>query len=208
MSTLFESDSPSGQHARTRAEFDEWGPSSTAPAHRSAAGLWLAGRSPAHSTAYALGLQRLLGLRSYQTAWAWLHRFRRAMVRPADLEDGDRSDRRRAESRKDRQSQAPLGARPVAFESHGSPRGGSVTGKLGQHRRVVRLRGPCQPKRGNSPDDYISRRVQPERTGGRRPCRALKKRIYWVKNCANFHSNREQFCDGCRALLVSIPLLL
>lgn len=32
--------------------------------------------------ANALGLQRMLGLRSYQTAWAWLHKFRRAMVRP------------------------------------------------------------------------------------------------------------------------------
>jgi transposase-like protein len=30
----------------------------------------------------ALGLQRLLGLRSYQTAWSWLHKLRRAMVRP------------------------------------------------------------------------------------------------------------------------------
>jgi len=32
--------------------------------------------------ASALGLQRLLGLGSYQTAWAWLHRLRRAMVCP------------------------------------------------------------------------------------------------------------------------------
>ncbi len=31
----------------------------------------------------ALGLQRVLGLGSYQTAWAMLHRFRRAMVRAA-----------------------------------------------------------------------------------------------------------------------------
>ncbi|MDQ2733704.1 MAG: IS1595 family transposase [Pseudomonadota bacterium] len=30
----------------------------------------------------ALGLQRVLGLGSYKTAWAMLHRFRRAMVRP------------------------------------------------------------------------------------------------------------------------------
>ena len=30
----------------------------------------------------ALGLQRVLGLKSYQTAWAWLHKLRRAMVRP------------------------------------------------------------------------------------------------------------------------------
>jgi transposase-like protein len=30
----------------------------------------------------ALGLQSVLGLGSYQTAWAWLHKLRRAMVRP------------------------------------------------------------------------------------------------------------------------------
>ena len=30
----------------------------------------------------ALGLQRVLGLGSYQTAWAWLHKLRRAMVVP------------------------------------------------------------------------------------------------------------------------------
>jgi len=30
----------------------------------------------------ALGLQRILGLGSYETAWAWLHKLRRAMVRP------------------------------------------------------------------------------------------------------------------------------
>lgn len=37
----------------------------------------------------ALGLQRVLGFGSYQTAWAWLHKLRRAMVRPErDLLDG------------------------------------------------------------------------------------------------------------------------
>ncbi len=30
----------------------------------------------------ALGLQRVLGLHSYETAWTWLHKLRRAMVRP------------------------------------------------------------------------------------------------------------------------------
>ena len=30
----------------------------------------------------ALGIQRALGLGSYETAWAWLHKLRRAMVRP------------------------------------------------------------------------------------------------------------------------------
>jgi transposase-like protein len=29
-----------------------------------------------------LGLQRVLGLKSYETAWTWLHKLRRAMVRP------------------------------------------------------------------------------------------------------------------------------
>lgn len=40
--------------------------------------------------ASALGLQRALGLRSYRTAWAWLHKLRRAMMRPGrDLLDGE-----------------------------------------------------------------------------------------------------------------------
>ena len=30
----------------------------------------------------AMGLQRVLGLKSYKTAWTWLHKLRRAMVRP------------------------------------------------------------------------------------------------------------------------------
>jgi transposase-like protein len=34
------------------------------------------------SGASALGLQRVLGLGSYRTAWNWLHKLRRAMVRP------------------------------------------------------------------------------------------------------------------------------
>ncbi len=37
----------------------------------------------------ALGLKRVLGLGRYQTAWAWLHKLRRAMVRPSrDLLSG------------------------------------------------------------------------------------------------------------------------
>jgi hypothetical protein len=32
--------------------------------------------------ASALGLQRVLGLGSYRTTWSWLHKLRRAMVRP------------------------------------------------------------------------------------------------------------------------------
>jgi transposase-like protein len=37
----------------------------------------------------ALGLQRVMGFGSYQTAWAWMHKLRRAMVRPGrDLLSG------------------------------------------------------------------------------------------------------------------------
>lgn len=39
--------------------------------------------------ASALGLQRILGLKHYQTAWTWLHKLRSAMVRPGrDLLSG------------------------------------------------------------------------------------------------------------------------
>lgn len=40
---------------------------------------WVTGQK---NGASALGLQRVLGLGSYPTAWAWLHKLRRAMVRP------------------------------------------------------------------------------------------------------------------------------
>jgi len=48
-------------------------------------GLWF--RAMWHVTsqkygANAMGLQRVLGLGSYQTAWQWMHKLRRAMVRP------------------------------------------------------------------------------------------------------------------------------
>ena len=37
--------------------------------------------------ASALGMQRILGLGSYRTAWTWLHKLRRAMVRPGRERD-------------------------------------------------------------------------------------------------------------------------
>jgi len=38
----------------------------------------------------ALGVQRVLGLGSYETAWTWMHKLRRAMVRPGrDLLTGE-----------------------------------------------------------------------------------------------------------------------
>lgn len=40
---------------------------------------WVTGQK---NGASALGLKRILGLGSYQTAWSWLHKMRTAMVRP------------------------------------------------------------------------------------------------------------------------------
>ena len=68
----------------------------------------------------ALGLQRVLGFGSYQTAWAWLHKLRRAMVRP------------------DREM---LGG-PGCFRGDGLHlRGGTQPGHQGQGRRPVRQQG-------------------------------------------------------------------
>jgi len=43
------------------------------------AAWWVASRK---NGASALGLQRMLSLKGYKTAWTWLHNLRRAMVRP------------------------------------------------------------------------------------------------------------------------------
>jgi hypothetical protein len=52
---------------------------------RSPLSLWFAAAwyiTNQKSGVSALGLQHALELGSYKTAWAWLHKFRRAMVRP------------------------------------------------------------------------------------------------------------------------------
>ena len=43
-------------------------------------GIWLV--TSQKTGVSALGVQRVLGLGSYETAWTWLHKLRRAMVRP------------------------------------------------------------------------------------------------------------------------------
>ena len=55
------------------------------PPHALALRLWFLAAWELTSQKYganALGLQRVLGLGSYKTAWVWLHKLRRAMVRP------------------------------------------------------------------------------------------------------------------------------
>ncbi len=55
------------------------------PGHAQAAGHVVSRdvvRDNQKNGASALGLQRVLGLASYETAWTWLHKLRRAMIRP------------------------------------------------------------------------------------------------------------------------------
>ena len=52
------------------------------------AAMWF--RCPQKNGISALGLQRAIGFGSYETAWAWMHKLRRAMVRPdRELLGGD-----------------------------------------------------------------------------------------------------------------------
>ena len=65
--------------------------------------------------ASALGLQRVLGLGSYRTAWTWLHKLRRAMVRPGRdrVSEGGRGGR-------DPRGRARGGRRPPTPEEEGA----------------------------------------------------------------------------------------
>ena len=62
--------------------FDGW---HGVPGYTQAFGLWFLAMwfiTSQKNGMSALGLQRELGLGSYETAWTWLHKLRRAMVRP------------------------------------------------------------------------------------------------------------------------------
>jgi hypothetical protein len=55
------------------------------PGHADSVAVWFRAMwwvTTQKNGASALGLQRVLGLKSYETAWTWLHKLRRAMVRP------------------------------------------------------------------------------------------------------------------------------
>ena len=72
--------------------------------------------------ASALGLQRVLGLGSYRTAWTWLHKLRRAMVRPGR----DRvSERSRSRWRRGRRH---LGKKALVVIAAAGPGGSGCSG--------------------------------------------------------------------------------
>ena len=119
----------------------------------------------------ALGLQRVLGFASYETAWAWLHKLRRAMVSPdRDLLDGlvevdetyfgarssGTDGRGTAKTpivigrrdpaqgvRPGPSGPAPRRQRPVATRLRARQRG---QGRHGAHRRLRRLPAPRPPR--------------------------------------------------------------
>src|SRR5271166_3732099 len=132
----------------------------------------------------ALGLQRVLGLGSYQTAWAWLHKLRRAMVRPGrdrlsgrvevdetylgGLEQGVHG--RQTESKALICGRGPGGRQRYRTDSHAahprriSPKPGSIRGGVGRagqrgsHRWLV---GLCSVgEQGLHPQDHLSSRKQ------------------------------------------------
>lgn len=74
----------------------------------------------------ALGLQRVLGLGSYQTAWAWLHKLRRAMVRPG----------------RDR-----LAGRVEVDETYWGAEEEGVVGRLTHHKALVVVAAQCDGSR-------------------------------------------------------------
>jgi len=113
----------------------------------------------------ALGLQRVLGLGSYQTAWAWLHKLRRAMVRPGrerlagtvevdetflgGLEEGvrGRGTEKKAlivvaaqEEGRCRTHPPAANSRCLGRESYSLHRGFGGTGKRDPHRRLAWIR--------------------------------------------------------------------
>jgi hypothetical protein len=153
----------------------------------------------------------------------------RACPQPAHREESNRSGHRGIGSREDRQGHAPppelsppsmttflfdmilpksivdtAGWCSVLFY----PCSTGPSNRSTSRPRSSTSEGLGRSKLVGSPDRCVLLHLVsvPNRETRRRPepCarRALKKRTYWVKNCANFHSNRVQFCDGCRALPV------
>src|SRR5665647_1378358 len=106
--------------------------------------------------ASALGLQKILGLGSYRTAWTWLHKLRRAMVRPGrdrlhgrvevdetfvGGEEEGISGRRRG--RGPRLGPCPVTFHPGRFRRQPAPfrRGLDRAGQHGSHRWLAGLQG-------------------------------------------------------------------
>src|SRR5262249_58011876 len=74
----------------------------------------------------AVGLKRVLGLGSYETAWALLHRLRRAMVRPGRellASELEVDESYLGGSRPGRRGRGALGEQIVAIAAEALPRG-------------------------------------------------------------------------------------
>jgi transposase-like protein len=118
-------------------------------------------------------LQQVLGFASYETAWAWLHKLRRAMVRPGrDLLTGT----------------VELDETMVGGRSKGRPGAGSakipvmVAVEVGPGRKVGRIRlEQATAKNSDQLLDFATRVIAPGshiRTDGARNLRRLSERGY------------------------------
>ena len=92
----------------------------------------------------AQGLQRVLGFGSYETAWAWLHKLRRAMVRP----DRDRLCRDRRGRRDDGRRSQPRHVRGRHRQGPGDDRGGTQRRSPSGPGPARRRRPAGQPRPG------------------------------------------------------------
>src|SRR5919202_643647 len=96
----------------------------------------------------AAELQRQLGFGSYQTAWSWLHKIRKAMVRPdrAPLAGRVEADETYVGGpRPGKRGRGAAGKTLVAGagEARGVPRRGRRQARRRRHRRLARLRRPA-----------------------------------------------------------------
>ena len=135
--------------------------------------------------ASAVGLQRVLGLGSYETAWTWLHKLRRAMVRPgrdrltgrvevdetyiggveegvrgpADREQGLDCRGGRGGRRGDRTHSHAPDSRCHGRQPPGVHPGGGGAGQRAAHRRAAQLR-PAGEARLSAPHHVLKGRKE------------------------------------------------
>jgi hypothetical protein len=97
----------------------------------------------------AMGLQRLLGLRSYETAWAHMHKLRRAMVRPGrdlltDVVEVDESYVGGEESGVDGRQTVTKSLVICAVEVRTGPSGRERAGRIRMSRLPAATRSPIE----------------------------------------------------------------
>ena len=167
----------------------------------------------------ALGLQRVLGLGSYETAWAMLHKLRRAMVRPGRERLGARSRSTRAtwaasrpanagvERARRRSPRSPPRSTASASAASGSPasrasrppawrRSSSKRSsrQRSSYRRLRRLRGVGDLGYTHYPTAISS-------TGD--PAHVVMPRVHWSPRCSSGGSSAPTRAPSVRSISIT-----